>query len=213
MKIEMKIQKIVMYILLAVSAVSFFLALGLVTDIYKVVEAQTITSAFGFTIDKNDCYHQIQDFNDKLVFFTIIAILLSALLFLLRCHSRRIYHISNYIGVSLVALTITTLGIIAIKEIVYYKNLYLSGIDFSAWKETNDLIIEFGLASDLYYSESTLWLDLNIYAMATLIIASWFIVFTMVGKIILEMREKKLLSLNQDQNIIDKKESEVNAHE
>lgn len=180
MKKQMKFQKIVCLVNLITAAVAFFFSLGLLTDIYKLL--------FAVGIPGNKLYKEMQPFNKDLVRRCIIMIVLAASLFVTRTQIRRRYYISNYIMLSASALANLTFSLISIFKILGYRHRFLTEVNFELWRSRLEEM------PDLPYTESTLWLDLNIAVLSLVIVASLLLVANLVWKIKMMKFEDRLLS-------------------
>lgn len=182
MKLQIKVQKIICWIVLASCVLAFFFALGLATDIYKVMMAGD------FGVPGAEIFEDIQPFNRALVFRCILMIVLVIFLFITRTHIRRRYYISNYLT-SIAAFLLNTLvpiwGIINILDI---KKRYLTEVDFEIWYRISHDV------PGVPYTESTLWLDLNIVVLSLMIVVSILLIINLIWKIMLMKYEDKLLA-------------------
>ncbi|HEY8396122.1 MAG TPA: hypothetical protein VIK96_05015 [Bacilli bacterium] len=180
MKKQMKFQKIVCLIALLIAAIAFFFALGLLTDIYKVM--------FASQAGADKLFKDIQPFNRQLVNICILMIVLAVFLYITKTHVRRRYYISNYIALAVTIAVYVFLPIISILQILNFKKRFLTEIDFPAWLEMRELI------SDFPYTESTLWLDFNVVTQSLMILVSLLLAYNLLWKIRLMNFEDKLLS-------------------
>lgn len=183
MKLQTKVQKIVCLIVLMTSALSFFISLGLATDLSVLKKAKI------YRIAGNELFTTIQPFNRLLVRITIGLIVLAIFLFITRTHLRRRYYISNYIAISIVVLANIGTSIWAILTIVDFRNQFLNNVDFEGWREVIELY-----DPTFPYTESTFWLDFNIVARVLVILATLLLFVNLIWKISLMKYEDKLLS-------------------
>lgn len=167
---------------MASSAIAFFLALGLATDIYNLMPA------VDWNIRGVELFEDIQPFNSQLVMANIILIVLAVFLFVTRTHLRRRYYISNHIAIWVAGLANIVSSVWAILNILKFKKHFLTEVDFEAWLEMRKLIPDFP------YTESTLWLDLNIASRLLLIFVSLLLFVNLIWKIMLMKYEDRLLS-------------------
>lgn len=182
MKLQKKVQRIICNTTLASCAIAFFLALGLATDIYNLMPA------VDWNIKGVELFEDIQPFNSQLVMTSIIMIVLAISLFVTRTHLRRRYYISNHIAIWVAGLFNIAASVWAILNILKFKKQFLTEVDFKAWLEMRQLI------SDFPYTESTLWLDLNIASRLVLIFVSLLLFVNLIWKIMLMKYEDRLLS-------------------
>lgn len=182
MKLQTKVQKIICFLILLSSALSFFVSLGLVTDLYK------LSMARDWGVEGVEVFWDIQPFNRLLVQINIVLIVIAVFLFVTRTHDRRRYYISNYIITILVAITNFVTSIWAIINVKNYRYKFVHGVDFEAWLSKREII------PDLPYTESTFWLDFNIAVRVLLIIMILLLLANLIWKISLMKYEDKLLS-------------------
>lgn len=180
MKKQMKFQKIVCFVNLITAALAFFLALGLLTDLYNLT--------FAFTVTGRELYMEMQPFNRLLVKRCIIMIVLAVFLFVTRTQLRRKYYISNYIAISASVLVNIVLSALSIASILECKQRFLTEVDFETWAALHEMM------DFIPYTESTLWLDLNVAILGLVIASSFLVVVSLIWKIILIKCENKLLS-------------------
>lgn len=180
MKKQMKFQKIVCLVNLITAALAFFLALGLLTDLYNLT--------FAFTVTGRELYMEMQPFNRLLVKRCIIMIVLAVFLFVTRTQLRRKYYISNYIAISASVLVNIVLSALSIASILECKQRFLTEVDFETWAALHEMM------DFIPYTESTLWLDLNVAILGLVIASSFLVVVSLIWKIILIKCENKLLS-------------------
>lgn len=185
MKKQMKFQKIVCLVNLITAALAFFLALGLLTDLYNLTFAFTVT---GREVTGRELYMEMQPFNRLLVKRCIIMIVLAVFLFVTRTQLRRKYYISNYIAISASVLVNIVLSALSIASILECKQRFLTEVDFETWAALHEMM------DFIPYTESTLWLDLNVAILGLVIASSFLVVVSLIWKIILIKCENKLLS-------------------
>ena len=180
MKKQMIFQKLVCLIALLAAAIAFFFSLGLLTDIYKLM--------FAVGVRGSELFKQMQPFNRQLVIRCIAMILLAVLLYVTRTQLRRRYYISNYVAIGGTVILNVLFSSLSIARILEYKRSFLTEVDFEAWLALRVSIPDFP------YTESTLWLDLNIAMQSLVIAASLLLVINLLWKTKLMKFEDKLLS-------------------
>ena len=173
-------QKLVCLIALLAAAIAFFFSLGLLTDIYKLM--------FAVGVRGSELFKQMQPFNRQLVIRCIAMILLAVLLYVTRTQLRRRYYISNYVAIGGTVILNVLFSSLSIARILEYKRRFLTEVDFEAWLALRESIPDFP------YTESTLWLDLNIAMQSLVIAASLLLVINLLWKTKLMKFEDKLLS-------------------
>ena len=186
-KKQMKIQKIVCFLVLAASVVVFLYSLGIMTDLYD---------ALYYTIPNKDnldrsrvegarVYYDMQPFNKQFLHLSIILILCAVLLFLTNTNIRRRYYISNIIAVIINAAINVYVAIWAHGQIAGFKQQFLQ-VNFEDLKK-------FAERQHTLYTESTFWFDIHIAVFAFAIIANVLLIANMIWKFQLMRQEKQLI--------------------
>ena len=189
MKVQMKFQKFICMATVIIAAIAFAISLGLLTDIYCIQEwAENIR--FG-DIDDN-LFKAMQPFNNQLVLSYIAIIVMGVFLFITNTHKRRNYYISNYIIIIvLVVFTIAT-SALNIYKILQYRAEFLS-FDFVKLQEAIQKAQEkYNITTT--FTDSTLWLDMNIVASGVVALVSLVLLANLIWKKRLMKGEKYLLS-------------------
>lgn len=153
-------------------------------------------SNFDAAEGKNDAllYDDIQGFNNLLMWFGIIMILLAVALYVTACHKRRNYYISNYIAIGVCAGGNFILSLVALILNAVWRGAFLN-IDFESWYEYSYSRYEnFGM--EMHYSESTLWFDIGFVVYILMMIAAIILALNLVWKIALMRGERRLLDNN-----------------
>ena len=202
-KTQLKFQKIMSYAILIIAAIVFVYSLGIMTNVYDSLY-QATRSKLG---EDNQMiyeerveglgallYYDMQPFNKLLLAFSIALIIISLTLFITNCHTRRLYHVGNYVSTGLVAVSNIALAIWGMVQIGIYKSKFIA-IDF----ETLEKVLE---ARGYTCSESTLEFDLGYVVFALLIVAALVCVGNLIWKVLLMKREKELLSGNVVEEVI-----------
>lgn len=182
MKLQMKFEKIISFVVLISSSICFIFALGITTDIYNLMFLKD------FGVDGYELYFNIQPFNRRLVVLSILMIVLAVTLFITRVHDRRKYYISNYINILLLFIINVVISIWAITKLNFYKQYFLENTDFEGWKFVTTII------SNVKYAESTFWLDISIITYYISIVSSILLVGNLIWKIVIIRYENNLLS-------------------
>lgn len=199
---QMKLQKILAYVLLVTTVLFFIYSLGLMTDVYRVLynaydpdkEGSKYDSPIPtVTVDGESrevtggiLFYEMQDFNSTLLICAIILILVSLTNFVTGGSKRRNYYIGNFISVGMISVTNIVISIIAVVGVSRYRAEFVQ-IDFEALKVYNE-------KKGFYYSDSTLWFDLCYVMAGLLLIVTVLLIFNMIWKIKLMKNEKRLLS-------------------
>ena len=189
MKDQMKFQKIICMATVIIAAIAFAISLGLLTNIYSIQEwAGTIK--FGSTED--NLFKTMQPFNNQLVLTYIAIIVMGCLLYITNTHKRRNYYISNYIIIIVLVVFTIAMSALNIYKILQYRAEFLS-IDFVKLQEAIDKAAEkYNIFAE--YTDSTLWLDMNIVASGVVALVSLVLLANLIWKNRLMKGEKYLLS-------------------
>ena len=189
MNVQIKFQKIICMATVIIAAIAFAISLGLLTDIYCI---QEWAGQIRFGSAEDNLFKRMQPFNDQLVLTYIAIIVMGCLLFITNTHKRRNYYISNYIIIIvLVAFTIA-MSVLNIYKILQYRAEFLS-IDFVKLQEAIQKAQE-KYNVTVKYTESTLWLDMNIVASGVVALVSLVLLANLIWKNRLMKGEKYLLS-------------------
>lgn len=187
-KKQMKIQKIVCFLVLAASVVVFLYSLGIMTDLYDSLY-YTIPNKDNLDrsrVDGARVYYDMQPFNRQFLHFSIGLILCAVLLFLSNTNSRRRYYSSNVIAVVINLAANIYVAVWAHAQIVAFKAQFLQ-VDFEALKKFAD-------RQHTLYTESTFWFDVHTCVFAFAIIANVLLVANMIWKFQLMKEEKQLIN-------------------
>lgn len=190
-KQQMKFQKIVTYVVLAVCALSFLYSLGLMTDIYDTFYLTMVdpNNPDKTEVQGSQIYYHMQDFNKQLLAVAITLIVVSLTLFITGVHNRRKYYVSNYVATGLVAVCNLAASIWMIINIALFRAEYLQ-IDFEALKK----FIE--THPNVQYNDSTFWFDIGFVLCALLIVSALAVAGNLIWKIMITKRENELLGGN-----------------
>ena len=138
-------------------------------------------------------YDEIQGFNNLLMWFGIIMILLAVVLYITACHKRRNYYISNYIAIGVCAGGNFILSLVALILNAVWRGAFLN-IDFESWYEYAYEKADINMI--MPYSESTLWFDIGFVVYILMMIAAIILALNLVWKIALMRGERRLLDNN-----------------
>ena len=198
-KKQLKIQKVVCLLALVVAVILFLYALGIMTDLYDALYStlrirveEDANSATGYSKSATErsvsgslVYFNMQEFNKRLVNYSIVYIVLAALLFVTNTSTRRKYYISNYVSIALVTAASLYIPIYTHPYIEIFKAQWLR-VDFEALKTYSETY-------GTLYTESTLWFDLHYCVFALMILVAAAMVAMCVWKVILMREERKLI--------------------
>lgn len=190
---QLRFQKIICLLCVIAAAVTFVYSLGILTDIYDGLYLATDPKkptddgrVAGSTI-----YYQMQTFNAQFVTFSIVLILLAALLFLMNTNIRRKYYIGNYVSTALYAVASVACVVWSHIQIEAFRVQYLTTVDFEALKELCEM-------KNKPFIKSTLMLDLH-YVVAALLLASAVgLVYNAVWKTKMMREEDALIKAGEE---------------
>ncbi len=191
-KRQMKAQKILSYLLIAVAVILFIATIGMSTDLYEILypcydpEYPDSIDVEGATL-----YYEIQDFNKLAVRLAIVLIVVSLLIFISCSHTRRKYYLFNYIATGVIAAVFIAISTYIMVGVLNYKTRFLTEVNFDQLKTFAEGA---GKNYGAIYSKSTFWLDFNIFGCVLVIVSAVLAVLNAVWKFILERNEKMLLN-------------------
>lgn len=139
MKTQMRVQKILMIVSLVLSALVLVFALIFLTG--------GLGNVYRFNEDGQDYINcdkfvsTSQSFVSTLVTLSIVMIVLAAFLFLMGCHSRRKYYITNYIVIGIFVVFALAVAIYLIAMVANVMNLYQNDIRWESG--TGEIITRF----------------------------------------------------------------------
>ncbi len=179
-------QKILCFAAIAVSAIVFLYALGLMTDLY---DALYTTMPYPDDPDTTDVpgsqvYYHMQPYNQQLLSASIVMILLSCLLFLTSTHSRRRYYVGNVVSSALWTVAGVGISLWAHGQSEMYKAEFLQ-IDFEELKFFSELW-------ETPYIESTFWFDAHYGVFALVLLVGILLIGNLVWKFSLMRAEKRM---------------------
>ena len=196
-KTQLKFQKIMSYAMLIIAAIAFVYSLGIMTNVYDSLY-QATRSYLGedgnmVYVERVEglgalLYYEMQPFNKLLLSFSIVLIVISLTLFITGSHTRRLYHVGNYVSAALVSVSNIAVAIWGMVEVGIYKEKFMA-VDFEALKKLSE-------TRGFTYSESTLTFDLGYVIFPLLIVAALVCVGNLIWKVLLMKRESELLNGN-----------------
>ncbi len=185
-KKQMYLQRIICYLLLALSALVFIYSLGIMTDLY---DSLFLVSSYKegdfFYVKGSEVYREMQEFNRQFTVAGIAMILSSVSLFVFGNSSRRRYYIANYITVGINTVLNIGISVWALSNISKYKEMFLN-VDFEKLREVGDML-------SLPYTESTFWFDIGTYLFIPVLLVTLISVMNLVFKIALMRGEAALI--------------------
>lgn len=197
-KKQMTVQKLIVMFMLIACALSFLASLGFLTGAYEVLYPGF--DGRGYTFAGAELYREeFQVYNKRINYISIALIVVSLLLFITCCNTRRKYYISNYVSSILVSVLSIGGSIVCIADVLSAKNKFLTEVDFEKIYELYLIYLEDPLANKKYvYSKSTVWFDLCLVAYILVIIAAILVIANLIWKIILMKSEQKLLNVSKE---------------
>ena len=191
---QMTLQKIVCFIMLASSVITFAYSLGIMSDLYEsfYYSIRSTENPARNPIAGSLIYYDMQDFNKAFLKAGIALILISLILFVTNTHIRRRYYIGNVIAVMANVIANIAVTIWASAQIGVYKDKFLNEVDFQAFREYADLMKS-------YYTESTFWFDVHIYVFGFGILACLLLVANLIWKFMLMDQEQKLIKAGKEE--------------
>ncbi len=187
-KKQLTLQKILCFLALAVSAVIFLYALGIMTDLYDTLYS-TMRNPADLTqtdVPGSIVYYNMQSFNSYFLRCSIVLILLACLLFITNTHIRRKYYIGNYLAIGAYAVANFYVAFEAHGYIELFKARFLQ-VDFEALQKHAKLW-------KTAYTESTFWFDIHYAVFALSVLVSVGLVLCAIWKISLMKQEAKLIA-------------------
>ena len=192
-KKQLRFQKIICMLCLIAAAVTFVYSLGILTDIYDGLYLATDPKkptddgrVAGSTI-----YYQMQTFNQQFVTFSIVLILLAALLYLMNTHIRRKYYIGNYVSVALYSAASVACVVWSHIQITAFRFQYLTTVDFEALKELCEM-------KNKPFVKSTLMLDLHYVVGIFALLCVAGLVYNTIWKIRMMREEAALIEAGKE---------------
>jgi hypothetical protein len=191
---QMTLQKIVCFIMLASSVITFAYSLGIMSDLYEsfYYSIRSTENPARNPIAGSLIYYDMQDFNKAFLKAGIALILISLILFVTNTHIRRRYYIGNVVAVMVNVIANIAVAVWASAQIGVYKDKFLNEVDFQAFREYADLMKS-------YYTESTFWFDVHIYVFGFGILACLLLVANLIWKFVLMDQEQKLIGTGKEE--------------
>lgn len=180
-------QKILCFAAIAISAVVFLYALGLMTDLYDSLYYTMMdpTNPDDTWVTGSRIYYDMQPFNKTLLNASIGMVLLSCLLFITGTHSRRRYYAGNAISTFAYAAGGVVISLWAHGEITAFRAQYLA-INFEELEFFAELM-------STPYIDSTFWFDAHYAVFALVLMVSVLLVINFLIKKHLMRAEQRLI--------------------
>ena len=180
-------QKILCFAAIAVSAIVFLYALGLMTDLYDslypaMMDPNNIDNTY---VPGSQIYYHMQPYNKQLLSASIVLVLLSCALFITSTHSRRRYYVGNVVSSALWTVAGVAASIWAHGQSELYKAEFLQ-LDFEE-------LLFFSELWETPYIESTFWFDAHYVVFALVLLVGILLIANLCWKFSLMKAEKALI--------------------
>ena len=185
---QVKLQKLLCFALLIISAMIFIYSLGIMTDLYDALYTTIRNPAKPekTTVTGSRIYYDMQGFNQQFLLASIGMILLCVTLFLTGTHTRRKYYIGNYASTLLVSAGGLAFTVWAHGEIEAWKAQFLQ-IDFEE-------LAAHAAKKKTLYTDSTFWFDIHWVLFGLLVIGIVLLIANVIWKRRLMKGEQMLLA-------------------
>lgn len=192
-KKQLKLQKLICIAAIIACAIIFVYALGIMTDLYDAMYSTMMNpnDLSETDVPGSRIYYYMQDFNQDILKYSIVLILLGCLLFITQTHSRRKYYIGNYVAIGLYSAANIAMAIWAHTWIEAYKTFFLTQVDFEALRKHADMW-------KTAYVDSTFWFDIHYAVFAISLIITGLLIANMIWKICLMKEEQKLIEAGKE---------------
>lgn len=194
-KKQMICQKILCFAAVAVCAVTFLYALGLMTDLHDGLYflMPNPDDASYDKIEGARIFYDMQPFNKQLLSNSILFLLAACLLFVTNTHNRRKYYVGNAISTAVYVVGgLVFCGWIH-SNIIRFKEQFLTTIDFAKYK---DYIASSTTAAK--YIDSTFWFDVHYGVIALVALVCLLMIGNFIWKQMLMRAEKKLIQNSKE---------------
>lgn len=187
-KKQIILQKIICFAAIAVSALVFLYALGLMTDLYDslaptMMDRNNIDDTW---VPGSQIYYHMQPFNKDLLGYSIGMILLSVFLFITGTHSRRRYYVGNQVSVGVFAVAGVALSVWSHTQVEAFKTEFLTKVDFAELQF-------FAEMWETPYIDSTFWFDAHYVVFGLVVLVAVALVANLCWKFSLMKAEKQLI--------------------
>lgn len=180
-------QKILCFAAIAVSAIVFLYALGLMTDLYDslypaMMDPNNIDNTY---VPGSQIYYHMQPYNKQLLSASIVMILLSCALFITNTHSRRRYYVGNILTSVAWAVAGAVISFWAHGQSEVYKAEFLQ-VDFKSLEMFSKMMKK-------PYIDSTFWFDAHYAVFALVLVVGILLIVNLCWKFSLMNAEKRLI--------------------
>ncbi len=180
-KPQMKFQKILFLVLLALAGATFVYSLGIMTDLYGLYQTQALGGVPGAEI-----FYDMQKYNHNMVIIAIVLILVSTLPFITASNVRRKYYIGNTVATYAQAAVFTGAAVYLIINSLKYRAQFLNKVDFEFYQVMSETM-------NFMYSESTFFFDLGVVIALLLVAGAAAAVYNLIWKNKLVKQEDAIL--------------------
>ena len=180
-------QKILCFAAIAVSAIVFLYALGLMTDLYDslypaMMDPNNIDNTY---VPGSQIYYHMQPYNKQLLSASIVLILLSCALFITSTHTRRRYYVGNILTSVAWAAAGAVISVWAHGQSELYKAEFLQ-VDFKSLEMFSKMMKK-------PYIDSTFWFDAHYVVFALVLLVCALLVHNFIWKHQLMRAEQQLI--------------------
>ena len=180
-KPQMKFQKILLPVLMALSGVVFVYSLGIMTDMYGLYQTQALGGVTGSAI-----FYDMQGYNHNMVLISIALIIVGCLPFVFASNTRRKYYTGNTVATYVQAAALVGTAAYLIINCLKFRSQFLNTVDFDMYKMMAETM-------NFIYSESTFFFDAGIILALLLIGGACAVVYNLTWKNKLVKQENAIL--------------------
>ncbi len=180
-KPQMKFQKILFPVLIALSGVVFVYSLGIMTDLYGLYQTQALGGVGGSQI-----FYDMQTFNHNMVLIAIALIVIGCLPFVFASNTRRKYYVGNTVATYVQAAALVLAAVYMIINCLKFRAQFLNTVDFDTYKLMSETM-------NFVYSESTFFFDAGIVLAVLLVAGACAAVYNLTWKNKLVKQEDAIL--------------------
>ena len=186
-KKQLIVQKIICFAALAVSALVFLYALGMMTDLYDSLYFTMMdpTNPDDTWVPGSQIYYNMQPFNRELLAYSIAMVLLACLLFITSTHSRRRYYVGNAVATAAFAAAGVVLSVWGHIQVEAFKAEFLK-LDFDALQFFSEMM-------GTPYITSTFWFDAHYLVFGLVVVLCVLLLVNYAWKLCLMRAEKRLI--------------------
>lgn len=195
-KKQMTFQRVICMAVLVACALIFVYSLGLMTDLQCIYDKNIIRDPSDLDASRVDgarIYYDMQAFNKQLTDVSVVMLLISLLLFITCCHSRRKYYAGNYFAICACSVSNVAGAIWTFMGVSKYHEQFKTQLDVDglvAYLEKQN-------ASGLF-SGTEFWFDIGYVICAILLVVTVLLLANLVLKIIVMKEEKRLIGSRKD---------------